>query len=142
MKFIKSILKFLLILIIVTTIVFFILDTKSFYSWCKKYDLQMFNTHNISDEDVENLDEFKINGLGKGITSMKEIELEFMEENNIEKIDQENFATGYASWLQLQSSAFEITQYYKLSILIGVIITLGYILIKKLIIFLKEKNTN
>ena len=112
----KEILKFLIMFIILTVIIFFIFSAKSFYSWCKENQLQIFNTHNISKKDEENLDEFKINGLGVGIIEMKRLKTESLKENNIEKLDEEEYTTGYASWIELQRGAFEITRYYKLSI--------------------------
>lgn len=115
----KFVLKNLLIFVIVTVIIFFVFTTQTFYSFCKENQLKIFCPNEYSGLSwIEKPGNFKLRTLGVGI-----IEIADLVENEYED---EYDATGYSLWEHMQITVFEITQYYMLSIILGISITFGY----------------
>jgi hypothetical protein len=117
----KTILKNLLIFIIVTLIIFFTFTTKKFIDLCNEYQIQIFCTNgsgSIDPEKKENLYPFKLRSLGAAIINMSELS----ETDSTDQYD----TNGYALWAEMQIAVYEITQYWLLSIFLGIAITFGY----------------
>ncbi len=117
----KFILKNLLLFVVITILIFFAFTTKTFYSYCKENQLKMFCPNGyggIPQEQTENLDEPTIRSLGTAISGMTDL----AQDDSSDKYD----ANGYALWTLKQIDVFEITQYYMLSIFLGLSITFGY----------------
>ena len=128
----KLVLKNIAIFLILTVLIFFTFTTIKFINLCNEYQIKIFCSNGYNGiESNENIDEFKMRGLGAAILSISEL----VENNSNDKYD----TNGYALWMQLQIAVFEITQYYLLSIFLGISITFGYniILNKKFNKFLK-----
>lgn len=117
----KILLKTLLIFILSLIIIYTLLTGLRFQNWCQKNQITIFINKPL---DTSNLDNLKLEGLGKNVNQLKD--LINSEDSELNKYD----PTGYAVWLQMQSSVGEIFNYYTyLSILLGLAISIGYLVL-------------
>lgn len=112
----------LIIFLLVTIIMFYIFTTYVFVRWCSEYEFDIFCSNgycgHINHEKVDNLNSFKLRGLGAGIKNMSEL----WDNDSRDIYD----TYGIAYWVQTQLVVWQITQYNILSVLIGIATVVGY----------------
>ena len=130
--FVKKVLKIILVFLISTIIAYLIFTSKSIYDCSKRNYVPLFK----SEEAINNyvyyeLDSEYIQWLGEGVGMLADI----MEETKTEDLSEENLALkydslGYATWANTYLRINDISvENINISILLGVAITIAYIVI-------------
>ena len=130
--FVKKALKIILVFLISTIIAYLIFTGKSIYNWSKINYVPLFKSEDAINYYVYyELDSEYIKWLGEGVSMVADI----MEEIKTENSSEENLALkydslGYAAWANTYLRINDISvENINISILLGVAITIAYIVI-------------
>lgn len=125
----KKGLKIGLIWIISTVVVYFIFTLGNFAIWCHENQIALFK---IPDNELVQLDSQKIQELGDRINLVANaMEESLTEENGVYHSIAEDFdPLGYSVWIYIRGEINSITtRYITMSILLGISITIAYMVI-------------
>lgn len=118
----KKILKYILMIVLITLIVYLVLTSIRLYKWSTDNQFNIFNDKSLSNQ-IDNLNESKIRGIGANVQSS--IDLNF---NNGKD---EQYSVGFAVWRQTQYWLGQIFAWnIEISFIIGLAIVIGYLILK------------
>lgn len=117
----KKFLNKIIIIILISISIYSILTGIILYNWSKEYNFKIFNDKSLSNQ-VENLDEFKIKGIG--------INVKYSIDQSISNGKDEDYSIGFAVWRQTQYWLGQIFAWnLEISFIIGITIVIGYLII-------------
>ena len=117
----KKLLNKIILVILISISIYSILTGIRLYNWSKENSFNIFNDKSLSNQ-VENLDESKIKGMGINVkTSI---------DQSINNGKDENYSIGFAVWRQTQYWLGQIFAWnLEISFIIGSAIVIGYLII-------------
>ncbi len=136
MKIFKKIIKTLLVFICSTIVIYFLFTVPSFYKWCNENQLILYKNGEEVSKEILKLDSAKIKEIGDAVrinTESMEMSLELSANDGDD--DSHSLAEfydplGYSVWIYMQVGMYKVTiSYIGLSILLGICITIEYIVI-------------
>lgn len=127
-----KLIKTLLFLVILIFIIYFLFTFIAFYRWCNQNYIPLFiNQKNVEDYIYNDLDSNYIEGLGKSFTDIKKGLEDSLSQESDTIIAKKYDSVGYAVWAQYALQLNYIsTKYIPISIILGIVITSAYIIIK------------
>lgn len=133
MKIFKKVMKTLLVFICSTIIIYFLFTIPSFYKWCNDNQLILYKNGEEMSEEFLKLDSTKIQEIGDFVRNFSKL----MEEgtpndgdDNTSSLSEYYDSVGYSVWIYMQNGMYNVTiSYVGLSILLGIGITIEYIVI-------------